>query len=590
MRPFRNPPTAIRLLFRGMNTAIMFILATLLSSTLAQDIETITYSDWYKPSGGSSVQLPMLPKTQRVNKHSASIVTTNDNLDEQVRKVFDYAASVWGACILHSDSVFIEIRIADIEEDIRTEVLYKLVNGAFQPLSFIYRDYIGKRDIETPDGIITINSNTVWDYSLSNENFTGGKNLAFGIMRSIARILGFGSTVQLDESGNYRFGCKRDHSLFDNLISNSSGIMLSSIKTIRGNPNPALKSYIETPGETFWINTSKGRFQLQSPPFSGENPPFVFITDNNSLMTTNFNAGSYILQVDPITQSVLNELGWNIKSTPIIKIVSNDIEDTGLASAYTSHSFRIEKGNASVQNPKWEFILPLADGTLSSMILKDNNLSCNISPIADETKYKINSDGDIEGVLHFSCTINGKEVKATPFKIFLELKPFIEYALIEKIVDNTPYDSYNAHYRVKYRGADRIKVVVEEEYSSVITPKYLYEPYIATGVADYITAPFCAWIDFTAENKYGKSVYTIELQPYGEVASYSSGSNAGIEQTLSPQKADGDDSFAVYDINGYYLGTYKTADEIDNLLYKGLLIVQHFRNCSMIRTFKKISR
>ncbi len=34
----------------------------------------------------------------------------------------------------------------------------------------------------------------------------------------------------------------------------------------------------------------------------------------------------------------------------------------------------------------------------------------------------------------------------------------------------------------------------------------------------YITAPYYAWIHISAENKYGKDVYTLELPPYGNVA------------------------------------------------------------------------
>ena len=78
------------------------------------------------------------------------------------------------------------------------------------------------RDQNTPDGIITINSNTDWDYNIGDNISSDKKNLSFGIMRAVARILGFGSSVQVESPGNYSFADKRLHSVFDSMVSDSS--------------------------------------------------------------------------------------------------------------------------------------------------------------------------------------------------------------------------------------------------------------------------------------------------------------------------------------------------------------------------------
>lgn len=145
-------------------------------------------------------------------------------------------------------------------------------------------------------------------------------------------------------------------------------------------------------------------------------------------------------------------------------------------------------------------------------------------------------------------------------------------------MDNSPFDSYDAYYKVKYWGSDKIKVSVEEEYSSKIYVKYIYEPYEAYGVADHIINQFHAWIDFTVENKYGKALYTIELGPNGEVM--------GIDNI----EEDANEHFNVYDVKGNYIGSYADLEEISGLWVEGILVVRHFKSGKMVNTFKMANR
>lgn len=291
--------------------------------------------------------------------------------------------------------------------------------------------------------------------------------------------------------------------------------------------------------------------------------------------------------------SKLSGQGSNTERQAQLTIISDDVPDTGLASAYEPHVFRIANTSYSVSNPTWKFSLPLADGSTQVNTLADNNLSCRIEAITDETPYKININGDIEGTLMFSCHINGKEVNATPFKVFLELKPLIENAEIVKIVDNSPYASYDAYYKVKYRGADKIKVDVEEEYSSIIKSCYIQEPYIAEGVADHITAPYYAWIDFSAENQYGKSTFTIELQPYGVVSTEYNAEeshrrpHSGID---SGSVAESDECYVIFDIYGNEMSRLTDITDIKDLQYTGFIIILHLKNGSCVETKKMLLR
>ena len=270
-------------------------------------------------------------------------------------------------------------------------------------------------------------------------------------------------------------------------------------------------------------------------------------------------------------------LGSNIKKpTPtVVKIISNTVPETGITSAYYSHQFTIEESDWDISNPQWELVLPESNGDSETTTLTDDNFSCTTPPISDENKYKINSDGVIEGQLFFSCVINGKEINAIPFNIYFELKPVIESATILEIKDNAPYKSYDAYFKVVYRGAERIKVSVEEEYSAKIFSQYIYEPYIAYGVADHITSPYYAWIDFVAENKYGKATYTIELEPYGVVAE--------VDGICIDNE---DDVLEVYNATGLKIGTINDMSDLNSLSYKGLLIIKRVNNNQVIEIIK----
>ncbi|MDE6199021.1 MAG: hypothetical protein K2G06_04180, partial [Muribaculaceae bacterium] len=407
----------------------------------AQEYVELIFSDTFNETSGTLFNVPALSKEKRTSSRAPSFEITNESdLEEKVYKAADYAMSVWESCIIGDTKVYIKIQLADnIEEDIRTIVYNKVHDNLLMPrVLYDYLEEISERDTEYPDGIITINSNTIWDYNLGDNISPDKKNLSFGIMRAIARILGFGSSVQVESSGSYKFTDKRYHTIFDNIVSDSSNKKLTSIGVNRGKPTQELKDFIENPNTTFWVNTGNTTYQLAEPPYTKECPPFVFLKDKNSLMRSDLNAGDYILNVDQTTGTILHSLGWNTQS-PLISIFSDDVDETGLASAYSSHRFRINTDNlpseATIINRKWTLELPLANGEIQSLGLTDNNLSCTTAPIENEENYKINSDGDIEAQLKFRCTIDGTETSVS-FKIYFELKPLIEYAVIDRIEDN----------------------------------------------------------------------------------------------------------------------------------------------------------
>lgn len=571
--------------FKLINTAYMYVYVVFLSLIISipasgQDIVTLTYSESYGNRSANPVTLPMLDKAQRSNKYSSVIVSTNEDLDEETKKVVDYVFSVWESTILKCDSIFIDIKYDNLEEDIRTDVYYsRLSDGTYIPLSL--QSYLngGGREHTVADGIITISNNLDWDYGLGDNIASDRPNLGYGIMRAVGRIMGFGSSVSINSAGDFICGCRRGYSVFDGLISTSNGVKLTSVSYNSGRPNAAMKEFLNASGNVFFIKTSGHQYKFMAPPYSLTNPPLVFLEDETSLMGGVLNTESHILQVDGTTKDILKEIGWRFDESVPVRIVSQDIGDTGLASAYEPHAFSLDRGGQAITNPTWMLKLPKSDGSIETIILQDNGFTCSVPALSEIGSYKVNSDGDIEAKLYFSGMLNGKEIKAVPFTIRLELKPLIEYAVIEKLEFNAVHDLYDAYYKVKYRGANRIEVSVEEEFGSILQVQDIWEPYVARGVTKTITAPFYVWIDFTARNDYGETVYTIELPPYGE--GWTVLGNDQKYTTRHESKVDSihsDDMYEVYDINGNPKGVFVAPGEIRETLPKGLYIIKRMRN------------
>lgn len=557
------------------------------NSTYAQELEVITYTDTYADLQGLRIAVPMLPKTQRLS-NKASIINpfyANSDLPTDIKKSIDYAFTIWESHIENSIPLNIEFRYENISDDLQTDVVYRPINGTMTPNALaIYQE--GKRMDDSKDGIITINKNVSWDCSVGENIPEDKKNLTTGILRAICRILGFGSSIKVHSSGDCCFGAKTGYSLFDKLIISNDNKRLTDITLMSGRPNPELTAFVNASNRLFYIGKKNNDYKLASGPYTEVNPPLTLI--ETGLMSQQLITGNYNLQIDETTLRILKNLGWNTKSAPEVEIQSNDISQNGLASAYISHRFYINT-SASITNPEWSFRIPLKNGQEKILSLQDNNHSCSIPAIDDETLYNINVDGVIPCHLEFSCTINGQNVTASPFTVHWELKPFIERASILKIVDNSPYTSYDAHYEVVYTGADRIMVSVEEEYSARLKTWYISEPFYATGIADHITSPYYAWIDFIAENQYGKDVYTIELQPYGTASTQSIPLNAYSYHSDS-KSTNYIREIHIYDLYGQLLWHGIDFDEWKNSGFHGIAIVKYLFSNNLTKTEKIILR
>ena len=263
------------------------------------------------------------------------------------------------------------------------------------------------------------------------------------------------------------------------------------------------------------------------------------------------------------------------------EIECDETPESGILSAYTQPGFIIKTDIPALSSLGWNLTLPLKKGGYRDIIQNrryaDRALSCILSPIDDPSAYDITEDGLLKATLNFSGILPDGSTLSCSYDFTLDFKPFIEYAVIERIEDQAPYQSYNAYYKVKYHGADKIKVSVEEEFGSKVMATYLYEPYIAYGCASHVTAPYKAWIDFMVENNYGKDTYTIELLPYGEVAN-------GVDIIDGDASDVADELIKVYDVNGRKIAVINDISDAYGLPVKGLLILKTASGTKKIMT------
>ena len=75
--------------------------------------------------------------------------------------------------------------------------------------------------------------------------------------------------------------------------------------------------------------------------------------------------------------------------------------------------------------------------------------------------------------------------------------------------------AFDVYYEVFCTDADRLIVSVDEEYGARIKEWVFDETDMVNGVAPNISSLHGTWIDFTAENEYGKTVKTVEFAPGG---------------------------------------------------------------------------
>lgn len=294
--------------------------------------------------------------------------------------------------------------------------------------------------------------------------------------------------------------------------------------------------------------------------------------------------GAEQIRVDEVAPELLHATGRSLEESKDVEIIGEGIDENGITSAYEGHTFGLKNYlGGTVANACWKYILPLANGGDTIISTSENTLVFSIGSVNDESKYKININGDIYGKVSFTGSINGKTVEDT-YNLSLDLKPHINNVNIIFKKESHLIDYYDISFVVEYTGTNMITVSIEEEYGSKHRSLSVYEPFLAHVYIPSITSFYSAWIDIEAENKYGKDTYTVELPPF-------EGNEGDI--TMSERHISCNPLYYtdvdVFDVNKNKFYRMRDLEDLQTFP-AGLYIIRYYQGGDCIKTTKYLKR
>ena len=151
-------------------------------------------------------------------------------------------------------------------------------------------------------------------------------------------------------------------------------------------------------------------------------------------------------------------------------------------------------------------------------------------------------------------------------------KPVITAINITNIDRHDDAYAFDVYYEVFCTDADRLIVSVDEEYGARIKEWVFDEPDMVSGVAPNISSLHGAWIDFTAENEYGKTVKTAEFAPGGILVP----TDPIISGVLQLHDTDAEICrMEVFGINGTHVATLQEPAQLSELP-AGVYIIKYY--------------
>lgn len=567
-------------------------------NALSQDVVYIDYVEAFNDCDSVGISLPIKNKTERAKSSSSLsfVIEHDENVADSVVKCLEVATDIWRSCIKSNTNYKIRLKLTweDLpeDEDIRIKVAYvpDSLYEIYTPAS-LYYSMKGCKNDGSPDAKITINKNKLWDCGYSIGNGIGVRNLSYAMLRSVAIALGFGSSLSLTEFSSkksiVKFPFSKGHSLFDNALVSGNGMHLNSLRNTGSKQNADIVNFCTgVYGDVYFDrnipNSNRTLYKMYTPRTYEKNKSLIFLDNENALMHYSLNKKAKVLQVDTVTEDILNRIGWEFSAdNPQIQITSDEIPETGITSAYTSHTFYIKGIDINnIEKASWAFSLVSSEGDETIVKRANNGGTFEIDAITNPNSYSVNVNGDLYGKITFSGIYNGYTINLQ-YNVTLELKPSISNVSFVKEC-NEGYDTYNVLCKVDYKGADFLFVTLEEEYGSTLRSQYVREPYLAHFSCKDITSPYYAWIDITVENKYGKDTYTIELPPYNNNCI-----NRTKKDITRESQIENISTINVLDANGNYLKSLHSFSETQ-LLKSGIYIIEYVRNNKIVATAKLI--
>lgn len=479
------------------------------------------------------------------------------SVSEELIASLDVAADIWQYYLPYGDSLRVDVCFEDnLDSDISLSVIYKLHKGLAYPLPLLRRMFSEELN-EKYDAKIHINTSTEWSFGIGDENAYAPKNLTLAFMQCICKCLGFGSSLK-EVNNRVDIGWEMNPTIFDSYIINDLGDKLTDYIS----DEPGLGDFSTGKYGNVYFSSGDVKAELYAPSVFENNSSLRYLQNDISLMRyCNDDNVSQDLVIDELTLDVLSELGWSFSSESEFAIVSDDIDSTGITSAYMPHEFYILSDGEGFTEPNWQLVLTLADGSSTTVCSSDNS-SFTIPAISDPDLYEHTVDGDIRGVIIFEGVSRGKTFTLT-YPIIFEIKPRIISANVISSsvnIDNPNY--FDAIVEIRYEGSHYINAFVEEEHNPYLISYYSSTPYYSRIHLTNIASWGGAWFDITIRNEYGSDNYVLDL----------SNSVTGID--IDRNDNDETSRIEIYDIQGRFVGICNEISQSN--LPKGIYILKFF--------------
>lgn len=497
------------------NLLSILIILLSISSAYAHDYSIqkrwICFTEKSKESSTRFYNQSLPKKTQRLSNNEGQIILSfDDELPDTIKVALNAAKKLWESRLPCKQPIHIEVTFEPLNQDIAMEVYVGFFeDGKLQGCPTALGSQLSNYDSgqpDSPNGIIVFNSYINWNCIFSAENTTD-YNLPTMALRGIARCLGFGSSILEDYKDVFIF-YNNFPTYFDNLLFHNSKC-LSDI--VQGSTEMA--SFVKS--DDVFVKVESGQYRIYAPKQYLPHISLCYLDDTNSLMSYDIGKGSIYLDIDDKTYDILQSIGWNISSSSL-DIKCNDISDDGLGSSYTSHTFTLSKGNESVTNYDWRFLLKNKRQEYVQ-VSSGSSENFTISKISSPEQYYVNVNGDLEGRIECNYTANGNKHYAKPFSLSLEMKPIIN-SIDNLLIINDNQFEFSLMFNVQYTGAEYVSVEIEEEDNTCLRNYTFMEPYLAHVKTGRISNLCYSWVTIIASNKYGKTYETLDYSPlYGSL-------------------------------------------------------------------------
>lgn len=500
-------------------------------------------------------------------------MTFDESVPDSIRVALTAAKEAWEAKLPAAQEIYIQATMEPLNDGIsmQTFVGYGAVSQFECAPCALISQHIGQSEgsLSTPDGIIVLNQNLLWNCSFS-QNKSSGYNAYTAALRGIAISLGFGASVCKDYQNTSRYiFIEGIPSYFDKRIHNGN-VYLNTME----NGSLEMKDFVTS--NTLLVQGKINNYHLYSTNPFVEGVSLVYLNDKTSIMHYAIGEGDKMFTIDTATLDVLNGIGWDFATQQEGAIIKcNDIASDGIGSSYSSHTFSLD--NIQTANGHlWKFSLKNKEGIYEE-VSNGANATFTIAPVQSTDKYYINTNGDLEGKIECQYSIGNKNYAARPFHVSLELKPsIISIDNMNRIFTDDYY--YYVNFIVHYTGAEKITLEVEEEYSTYKLIEEINEPYIAHAHIGQFHKLYYNWITIVVTNKYGTVRHTLDFA--SEIPTELNDITASLEN----------ENAYILNMKGICVTQLLDSDNNKALLPKGMYIRRTIDKNGRIRTQKFIVR